>query len=420
MPISVEALLGLCKMHCSYFLTVLREHVVIIHHVTAATYELAQYIFLQELDNEGFNIVNHLNPVFFKECFIALCLDARNKPCRNNLKTENGKLVNKHRHTFVKDIKFECPHLTARLIESFFGTYPKGYSFSNKGFQYDTVANTVNYIGTFVEIFRFLNLKEMKTISLFLMRTSIVPGSTTIDKTIFSRSILSVTMSRLRALHKDSLCLDIEFPKIPPMRELLVKLPEEIWSLFCDISCWSFSLDICYKGKKHIRTERIKDKSILQSWKSSGDADNNSSSNDGELASGMPHIICDTVDGIYFIVWDMTAITKRLDPAKLSKAETNGWYTSVEDAERALNHPGSSTLNCKLYVEYLLERRKGCFDLTENYHNTQTLGKSRKYNGSSSTDPSTASSAIFPLLTEIIPTTNLQNIYVQNMGQIWS
>ncbi|KAI7835107.1 hypothetical protein BX661DRAFT_211552 [Kickxella alabastrina] len=76
----------------------------------------------------------------------------------------------------------------------------------------------------------------------------------------------------------------------------------------------------------------------------------------------------------------------QLDPAKLAKAETNGWYMSVEDTERALNHPGSSTLACKLYAEYLLERRKGDFVLGEHYHNTQTLGKSQKHAGSSSTD----------------------------------
>ncbi|KAI7833907.1 hypothetical protein BX661DRAFT_140313, partial [Kickxella alabastrina] len=53
----------------------------------------------------------------------------------------------------------------------------------------------------------------------------------------------------------------------------------------------------------------------------------------------------------------------------------------------ALNHPNPSTLDCKLYVEYLLECRKGDFILGEHYHNTQTLGKSRKYDGSSSNDP---------------------------------
>ncbi|KAI7835202.1 hypothetical protein BX661DRAFT_131433, partial [Kickxella alabastrina] len=46
----------------------------------------------------------------------------------------------------------------------------------------------------------------------------------------------------------------------------------------------------------------------------------------------------------------------------------------------------SSTLAFKLYVEYLLERRKGDFVLGEHYHNTQTLGKSRKHAGRSSTD----------------------------------
>ncbi|KAJ1944393.1 hypothetical protein GGF37_002213, partial [Kickxella alabastrina] len=70
------------------------------------------------------------------------------------------------------------------------------------------------------------------------------------------------------------------------------------------------------------------------------------------------------------------------DPAKLAKARENLWHTSVEDAERASNHPGSSTLNFKLYIAYLLERHKGKFVLSEHYHNTQTLGKSRKYDGS--------------------------------------
>ncbi|KAJ1901983.1 hypothetical protein LPJ66_000379 [Kickxella alabastrina] len=58
-------------MHCPYFLPVMREHVVTVHRVTTATYELA-----------------HNNP--------------------NNA---NGKLVNKHRHTFVKEIKSECLQL---------------------------------------------------------------------------------------------------------------------------------------------------------------------------------------------------------------------------------------------------------------------------------------------------------------------
>ncbi|KAJ1947351.1 hypothetical protein GGF37_000533 [Kickxella alabastrina] len=77
----------------------------------------------------------------------------------------------------------------------------------------------------------------------------------------------------------------------------------------------------------------------------------------------------------------------KLDPTKFAKAETNGWYTSVEDAERTLNHPGFSTLDCKLYVEYLLERPKGAFVLGEYYHNTQILSKSRKHDNSSSIDP---------------------------------
>ncbi|KAJ1940973.1 hypothetical protein GGF37_003754 [Kickxella alabastrina] len=114
------------------------------------------------------------------------------------------------------------------LIEKSFGTYPEDHSFGDRGLQYDSVANTVNHIGAFVEIFRGLNLsKTMKEISLFLMRTSIVPGFTTIDKTILARCTLSVT-SRLRTLHKASICLDIGIPKIPPMSELLVKSLEEI------------------------------------------------------------------------------------------------------------------------------------------------------------------------------------------------
>ncbi|KAJ1940562.1 hypothetical protein GGF37_003923 [Kickxella alabastrina] len=47
----------------------------------------------------------------FKECFIVLCLTAGNEPCSNNLENANGKLVNKHRHTFVEETKFECLQL---------------------------------------------------------------------------------------------------------------------------------------------------------------------------------------------------------------------------------------------------------------------------------------------------------------------
>ncbi|KAJ1934467.1 hypothetical protein GGF37_006352, partial [Kickxella alabastrina] len=104
----------------------------------------------------------------------------------------------------------------ARPIESFFGAYPEGYSFGDKELKYNSVAEPVNYFGAFVEMFQSLNPnKAVKTISLFPMRTSIVPGFTTIDKTILAKFILSVIKSRLRALHKDSLCLDIEIPEIP-------------------------------------------------------------------------------------------------------------------------------------------------------------------------------------------------------------
>ncbi|KAJ1945277.1 hypothetical protein GGF37_001778 [Kickxella alabastrina] len=44
----------------------------------------------------------------------------------------------------------------ACLIKRVFYTYPEDYSFSDKGLQYDSVANTVNHIGAFVEIFRGL------------------------------------------------------------------------------------------------------------------------------------------------------------------------------------------------------------------------------------------------------------------------
>ncbi|KAI7833642.1 hypothetical protein BX661DRAFT_168786 [Kickxella alabastrina] len=101
----IEALLSLCKMHCPYFLTVLRKHVVTNHRVTTATSSS------HKLDNEGFNIVDHLNQGFFKECFIALYIGDQNKSCSNNLSNANGKLFNKHKHKFVKETKFECPQL---------------------------------------------------------------------------------------------------------------------------------------------------------------------------------------------------------------------------------------------------------------------------------------------------------------------
>ncbi|KAI7835108.1 hypothetical protein BX661DRAFT_211554, partial [Kickxella alabastrina] len=263
---------------------------------------------LQELDNEDFNIVDHLNQGFFKESFIAPCLGDQSKPCSNNLKTANCKLINKHRHTFLKEIKFECPQLigaafvanyegttilaaykshvsqrfsgqlkhmvnieldvkkrtkqrheilksedghtekqiqqciskeiripagrmkwallcaktskdskqinskhtsdsilrdrVAGLIESFFGTYPEDYIFSDNGLKYDSVAKPVNHFGASVEMFRSLKLNEaVNTISLFPTRTSIVLGFTTLDKTILARGILPITKSRLKALH---------------------------------------------------------------------------------------------------------------------------------------------------------------------------------------------------------------------------
>ncbi|KAJ1946514.1 hypothetical protein GGF37_001120 [Kickxella alabastrina] len=153
----------------------MRKQVIAVYHVISATYELAQYIFLQELDNEGFNI-----------------------PCSKNLKTANGILVNRHRYTFIKETTFKCPELInaagvanyegltilaaipagkmkwalvsaktnkagkqpdtshildpvcrngmARLIERIFGTRPKDYSFGDKGLKYDSVTNTTKKI----------------------------------------------------------------------------------------------------------------------------------------------------------------------------------------------------------------------------------------------------------------------------------
>ncbi|KAI7823479.1 hypothetical protein BX661DRAFT_200167 [Kickxella alabastrina] len=197
----------------------MRENVITVHRVTTAIYELAQCIFLQALDNEGFNI---------------------------------------YRYTFVEDIKFECPHLTG-------------------------AANFANY-----------------------------EGFTTIDKPSLAWGVPSVTKSWLKALHKDNICLDIEIPEIPRLRDL--------------------------KGKKRIKAERV-----AWSKKGSSDADNGNN-NDSDNNNGSK-----LADG-------------------LAKAQTNGWYKSVEEAERVLNHPGSSILNCKLYVEYILD-------------------KSRKHDGSSSIDP---------------------------------
>ncbi|KAI7833908.1 hypothetical protein BX661DRAFT_217431 [Kickxella alabastrina] len=48
----------------------------------------------------------------------------------------------------------------ACVIKKVFDTYPEDYSFGDKGLQYDSVANTVNHIGAFVEIFRVLNLNK--------------------------------------------------------------------------------------------------------------------------------------------------------------------------------------------------------------------------------------------------------------------
>ncbi|KAJ1898774.1 hypothetical protein LPJ66_002545, partial [Kickxella alabastrina] len=76
-----------------------------------------------------------------------------------------------------------------RLIERIFGTYPEDYSFGDKGLKYDSSANTVKHIGCFVESFRLLNVKDVRKISLFPMKTSVVPGFTTIDKTILIQNI---------------------------------------------------------------------------------------------------------------------------------------------------------------------------------------------------------------------------------------
>ncbi|KAI7835116.1 hypothetical protein BX661DRAFT_222000 [Kickxella alabastrina] len=430
-PMSESGLLWVHQYQCqcawqNQFCSGNLDHVVTVHRVATATYELAQYIFLQELDNEDFNIVDHLNQGFFKESFIAPCLGDQSKPCSNNLKTANCKLINKHRHTFLKEIKFECPQLigaafvanyegttilaaykshvsqrfsgqlkhmvnieldtskdskqinskhtsdsilrdrVAGLIESFFGTYPEDYIFSDNGLKYDSVAKPVNHFGASVEMFRSLKLNEaVNTISLFPTRTSIVLGFTTLDKTILARGILPITKSRLKALHNGKLYLDIKLPEIPRLKDL--------------------------KGKKRVKAERIS-----RSKKGSGDADNNnennnnnndkdnstSTSNSGKLANGANK----RRERVFHWIRKNAKKVFQLDPAKLAKAETNGWYMSVEDTERALNHPGSSTLACKLYAEYLLERRKGDFVLGEHYHNTQTLGKSQKHAGSSSTD----------------------------------
>ncbi|KAJ1901532.1 hypothetical protein LPJ66_000706 [Kickxella alabastrina] len=114
-----------------------------------------------------------------------------------------------------------------RLIENFFDTYPEDYSFNDNGLKYDSVAKPVNRFGAFVEMFRSLKLNEaVNTISLFLMRTSIVPGFNTLDKTILAWCILSITKSRLKALHREKLCLDIKIPEIPRLRDLEGKSPE--------------------------------------------------------------------------------------------------------------------------------------------------------------------------------------------------
>ncbi|KAJ1945276.1 hypothetical protein GGF37_001777 [Kickxella alabastrina] len=146
-------------------------------------------------------------------------------------------------------------------------------------------------------------------------------------------------MSRLRALHKDGLCLDIKVSKIRPTRKLL---------------------------------------------KGSDDADNNNS-NVGKFANGVPHSkkapppkYIDNLPKMAFII---------LLANQFLVIQVDGICSIVWDILSALNHPNPSTLDCKLYVEYLLECRKGDFILGEHYHNTQTLGKSRKYDGSSSNDP---------------------------------
>ncbi|KAI7827905.1 hypothetical protein BX661DRAFT_198467 [Kickxella alabastrina] len=113
------------------------------------------------------------------------------------------------------------------LIERIFGAYPEDYGFGYKELQYDSVANTVNHIGAFVDIFRVLNLnKAMKTILLFPMRMSIAPGFTMLNKTIIAWCILSITKSRLKALHKDNICLGIEIPEIPHLKDPKGKSPE--------------------------------------------------------------------------------------------------------------------------------------------------------------------------------------------------
>ncbi|KAJ1901810.1 hypothetical protein LPJ66_000481 [Kickxella alabastrina] len=115
----------------------------------------------------------------------------------------------------------------ARLIESFFGTYPEDYSLSDNGLKYDSVAKPVNRFGAFVEMFRSLKLNEaVNTISLFLMRTSIVLSLTMLDKTILAKCILSITKSRLKVLHKEKLCLDIKIPEIPRLKDPKGKSPE--------------------------------------------------------------------------------------------------------------------------------------------------------------------------------------------------
>ncbi|KAI7831900.1 hypothetical protein BX661DRAFT_169759 [Kickxella alabastrina] len=237
-----------------------------------------------------------------------------------------------------------------RLIERIFGTYPEDYSFSDKGLKYDSSANTVKHIVTFVEVFRLLNVKELND-----------------------------------------------------------KSPGEGWSRFYDISCWSSTLDTRRAPKPYTFGELIRMDSIViivlldstantkaknakakkdsQSQKCSDDTDN-SNSNGGNKNSNVVTCIATTsaaasvaaaATAVYVAIKTAAAAASTINSEQQSrdckikqqvqdeKAEQNReQYSNVQPADN-LKHIGKvkRKIRQRIRDELAVQKQQAPFELAE-------------------------------------------------------
>ena len=94
------------------YATQLEDYVCKVNTLTTYSYLFARYIFLNELENPGFDISILVEKKFFYEIFLTLTIQKNVKRERSNKTMRFRALIQRHRHSFLSAARLEPINFT--------------------------------------------------------------------------------------------------------------------------------------------------------------------------------------------------------------------------------------------------------------------------------------------------------------------